>query len=59
VPDGADVHVRLRPLELGLAHWFLLVAIVPTGGGAKALLGAPFFWLTYVLCGVTHHGPWR
>ena len=22
VPNGADVHVRLVPLELGLAHWF-------------------------------------
>src|SRR5690606_33672435 len=24
VPDGADVYVRLVPLELGLSHWNLL-----------------------------------
>src|SRR5690606_13297595 len=28
VSNGADVHVRLRPLELGLRHWLLLVAIL-------------------------------
>src|SRR6202007_168076 len=27
VPDGADVDVRLSPLELGLRHWFLLVGL--------------------------------
>jgi hypothetical protein len=27
VPDGADVDVRLSPLELGLRHWFLLVGV--------------------------------
>src|SRR5216684_3276013 len=38
VPDGADVHVRLGPLELGLPHWFsLLVAIFPTMWWGQAL----------------------
>src|ERR1022692_955983 len=41
VPDGADVDVRLRPLELGLPHWCLLVAIVPHRGGARRSRGAP------------------
>src|ERR1700720_4023672 len=27
MPDGADVDVRLSPLELGLRHWFLLVGV--------------------------------
>src|SRR6202012_5936717 len=50
VPNGADVYVRLGPLELGLRHWYLLVAIRPTRWGP----GAPvrgrrqfptfFFW---------------
>jgi hypothetical protein len=25
VPDGADVDVRLGPLELSLRHWYLLM----------------------------------
>jgi hypothetical protein len=29
VPNGADVDVRLRPLELGLGHWCLLVNLTP------------------------------
>jgi hypothetical protein len=36
VPNGADVYVRLSPLELGLRHWYLLVAIRPTGWGPGA-----------------------
>jgi hypothetical protein len=31
--------VRLGPLELGLRHWFLLVAIRPTSVGPGALVG--------------------
>src|SRR6266568_2450132 len=39
MPDGADVHVRLGPLELGLRHWCLLVAFSPTRGGARLPTG--------------------
>src|SRR6201999_1050837 len=39
VPDGADVDVRLSPLELCLRHWYLLVAIRPT------LSGTGVFWV--------------
>jgi hypothetical protein len=45
VSNGADVHVRLGPLELGLRHWFLLVAIVDLSCGC----GLP----------VTRRVPWR
>jgi hypothetical protein len=27
VPDGADVDVRLGPLELGLGHWVPLLVV--------------------------------
>ena len=40
VPDGADVDVRLSPLELCLRHWYLLVAIRPTRGGSGVFLGS-------------------
>jgi len=38
VPDGADVDVRLSPLELCLRHWYLLVAIRPTSVGLECFL---------------------
>src|SRR6202046_2796961 len=40
VADGADVDVRLSPLELCLRHWYLLVAIRPTRGGSGVFLGS-------------------
>jgi hypothetical protein len=39
VADGADVDVRLSPLELCLRHWYLLVAIRPTAVGLEC------FWV--------------
>ena len=39
VTDGADVDVRLGPLELGLRHWCLLVAIVDLGAVALLFSG--------------------
>jgi len=39
VSDGADVDVRLSPLELCLRHWYLLVAIRPTAVGLEC------FWV--------------
>jgi hypothetical protein len=38
--DGADVDVRLGPLELRLRHWFLLVAIVSPPRRGQALARA-------------------
>src|SRR5215831_7483329 len=38
VPDGADVDVRLSPLELCLRHWCLLVAFRPTAVGLECFL---------------------
>jgi hypothetical protein len=48
VTDGADVDVRLGPLELGLRHWCLLVAIFPAAVSAPAARrprGAPMLAL--------------
>src|SRR4051812_30812475 len=42
VPDGADVDVRLGPLELGLGHWVPLsvsFAVVRVSRGLRAVLG--------------------
>jgi hypothetical protein len=41
--DGADVDVRLGPLELGLRHWCLLVAIVSPPQRGQALTRAAWF----------------
>jgi hypothetical protein len=43
VPDGADVHVRLGPLELGLAHCFSSLRSSPPAVGPGRFLVAPFF----------------
>src|SRR6201999_3078778 len=51
VTDGADVDVRLSPLELCLRHWYLLVAIRPTWWVWSVS------WLSYG--GVTRRAPWR
>jgi hypothetical protein len=40
VTDGADVDVRLSPLELCLRHWYLLVAIRPTPRWGWSVLGS-------------------
>jgi hypothetical protein len=50
VPDGADVDVRLSPLELCLRHWYLLVAIRPTAVGLEC------FWLS---AAAIRRVPWR
>src|SRR6202044_3759412 len=56
VPDGADVDVRLSPLELCLRHLYLLVAIRPTAVGLECFLGS-----LCLLCAapVTRRAPWR
>jgi hypothetical protein len=38
--NGADVDVRLGPLELRLPHWFLLAAIVSPPRRGQALTRA-------------------
>src|ERR1039458_9635002 len=58
VPDGADVHVRLGPLELGLPHWFLLVAICPTSAGPRRFV-APILLIDVLVLAVTHRALWR
>jgi hypothetical protein len=50
VTDGADVDVRLSPLELCLRHWYLLVAIRPTAVGLEC------FWLS---AAAIRRVPWR
>ena len=42
VPDGADVDVRLGPLELGLGHWVplsVVFAVVRVLWGVRDVLG--------------------